>query len=53
MVEYAEGGKEAAEGVAHTLSVTQVQPMEAAVANLANSAKVVVVVGADKATASP
>jgi hypothetical protein len=53
VVEYAEGGKEAAEGVARTLSVTQVQPMEAAVSNLANSAKVVVVVGADKAAASP
>ena len=53
VVEYAEGSKAEAQAVAHSLSVTQVQPMEVAVSNLANSAKVVVIVGADKATASP
>lgn len=53
VVEYAQGDKASAEAVAHSLSVTQVQPMEAAVANLANSAKVVVIVGADQAAASP
>ena len=53
VVEYAEGDRAAAEAVARSLSVTQVQPMEVAVSNLANSAKVVVIVGADKATASP
>ncbi len=50
MVEYASGHQADAEGVARSLSVTQVQPMESAVAALAGSAKVVVIVGADKAT---
>jgi hypothetical protein len=53
VVEYASGHRGDAEGVAHTLGVSQVQPMEAAVGQLAGSANVVVVVGADKASASP
>ena len=42
-----------AESVAHTLGVTQVQPLEASAAALAGSAKVVVIVGHDKATTGP
>lgn len=53
IVQYASGHRADAEGVARTLSVTQVQPLEATVASLAGSAKVVVIVGADKATAAP
>lgn len=53
IVEYASGHQAEAEGVAHSASVTHVQPMEAAVAALANSAPVVLIVGADKATQSP
>ena len=53
VVEYANGHKAEAEGVAHSASVTQVQPMESAVAALANSANVVLIVGADKITQSP
>jgi LytR cell envelope-related transcriptional attenuator len=53
VVEYASGHQADAGGVAHALSVTNVQPIEEAVASLAPAAKVVVVVGADKATASP
>jgi hypothetical protein len=49
IVEYAGGHQADAEGVAHSLSVSHVQPMEQAVAVLAKSAKVVVIVGADKA----
>jgi hypothetical protein len=51
VVEYATGHKADAEGVAHTLSVSNVQPEEQAVAVLAGSASVVVIVGADKAKA--
>jgi hypothetical protein len=39
--------------VASALSVTQVQPMEAAVSSLVGSATVVVIAGADKAAAVP
>jgi hypothetical protein len=53
IVEYASGHQAEAEGVAHSANVTHVQPMEAAVAALANSAPVVLIVGADKATPSP
>jgi len=42
-----------AEGVAHSLDVSQVQPLEPAVATLAGSASVVVIVGADKAATVP
>ena len=50
VVEYAAGHQADAEGVARSLSVAKVQPMEATVASLVASAKVVVIVGADKAT---
>jgi len=53
VVEYASGHQADAEAVARSLTVTSVQPIEEAVASLAGSAKVVVIVGADKATASP
>jgi LytR cell envelope-related transcriptional attenuator len=53
VVEYASGHKAEAEGVAHSAEVTQVQPMESAVAALASSANVVLIVGEDKATQSP
>ncbi|MHB8242626.1 MAG: LytR C-terminal domain-containing protein, partial [Solirubrobacteraceae bacterium] len=53
VVQYASGHRGDAEGVARTLGVTQVQPLESAVASLAGSAKVVVIVGADKAAAAP
>jgi type II secretory pathway pseudopilin PulG len=47
VVEYAGGHQAEAEGVARSLSVKQVQPLEAAVAGLAGSAQVVVIVGAN------
>jgi LytR cell envelope-related transcriptional attenuator len=53
IVEYASGHQAEAEGVARAANVTHVQPMEAAVAALASSANVVLIVGADKATQSP
>jgi LytR cell envelope-related transcriptional attenuator len=53
VVEYASGHQAEAEAVARSLAVTSVQPIEEAVASLAGSAKVVVIVGADKAAASP
>jgi hypothetical protein len=53
VVQYTAGHKPEAEAVARSLSIAQVQPLEAAVAALAGSAKVVVIVGADKAAASP
>jgi hypothetical protein len=49
VVEYTSGHRADAEGVASALSVTQVQPMETAVASLAGAAMVVVVAGEDKA----
>jgi len=48
VVEYTSGHQAEAEGVAHSLSVTHVLPIEAAVTALAGSANVVVIVGADK-----
>jgi hypothetical protein len=53
VVEYASGHQADAEAVARSLSVTQVQPLEASAAALAGSAKVVVIVGHDKATTVP
>lgn len=53
IVEYASGHQAEAEGVAHSAGVSHVQPMEAAVAALVNSASVALIVGADKATQSP
>jgi hypothetical protein len=55
VVEYASGHQAEAEGVAHSLSVSHVLPIEAAVTALAGSASVVVIVGADKEheTSSP
>ena len=50
VVEYAGGHQPDAAQVARSLSVSHVEPMEQAVAVLAGSAKVVVIVGADKAT---
>jgi LytR cell envelope-related transcriptional attenuator len=51
VVEYASGHHAEAQGVASALSVTQVQPMETAVASLAGAATVVVIAGEDKAAA--
>jgi len=48
-VEYASGHRADAEGVASTLGVSRVEPLEAGVGSLAGSANVVVVVGADRA----
>ncbi len=53
VVEYAPGHKADAEGVARSISVTGVQPMESATASLAGPASVAVVVGLDKAASSP
>jgi hypothetical protein len=53
VVQYASGHRPEAQAVAHTLGVQTVQPLESAVATLAGTAKVVVVVGADKATTGP
>jgi LytR cell envelope-related transcriptional attenuator len=53
VVEYASGHQSEAQSVARSLSVTHVQLMESEVATLANSANVVVIVGADKASSGP
>jgi hypothetical protein len=53
VVEYANGHRGDAEGVARALGVSQAQPVEATVASLAGSASVVVIVGLDKAAAGP
>ena len=53
VVEYAGGHQADAEGVARSLSIKQVQPLESAVAPLAGPAKVVVIVGADTAAKVP
>jgi hypothetical protein len=47
VVEYASGQRAEAEGVARSLSVKQVQPLDATAAGLAGSAQVVVIVGAN------
>jgi hypothetical protein len=49
VVEYTSGHRAEAEGVARSVGVTHVQPIEAAVTALAGSATVVVIVGEDKA----
>ena len=46
MVEYTAGHQAEAQGVARSLSVTRVQPVESGAASLAGSASVVVIVGA-------
>jgi hypothetical protein len=51
VVEYTSGHRAEAQAVASSLGVTQVQPMETAVASLAGASTVVVVAGADKAAA--
>jgi hypothetical protein len=48
VVEYASGHQADAEGLAHTLSVSHVQPIEQAVSTLAPGAMVVVIVGANR-----
>ncbi len=53
VVQYASGHQAEAEGVARSLSVSEVKLIESSVAALGGSANVVVVVGADKATPSP
>jgi hypothetical protein len=52
VVQYASGHQADAQSVAHSLSVSQVQPLEGSVAALAPTAPVVVIVGADKASAA-
>ena len=51
VVEYAGGYRADAEAVARSLAVSQVQPVEPAVTALSGSASVVVILGADKASA--
>jgi hypothetical protein len=51
IVQYAGGHQGDAQAVAHSLSVTQVQPLEGSVAALAPAASVVVIVGLDRASA--
>lgn len=53
VVEYSHGHQADAEGVARSMSLTKVQPIESATAALAGSATVVVVVGLDKAATVP
>jgi hypothetical protein len=51
VVEYTEGHRSEAQRVGQALEIGQVQPLESAVAPLVGSATVVVIAGADKATA--
>jgi len=53
VVEYVSGHQPEAEGVAHSLGITHVLPIEAGVSALAGSANVVVIVGADRAGQNP
>ena len=53
VVEYTPGHRSAAEGVARSLAVTTVQPIESSTAALSGSASVAVVVGLDKAATVP
>jgi hypothetical protein len=53
VVQYTQGHKADAEGVAHSLAVSTVQPMESSTASLAGSASVAVIVGLDKAADAP
>jgi hypothetical protein len=50
VVQYASGHQGDAQAVAHSISATQVQPLEGSVAALAPAASVVVIVGADRAS---
>jgi hypothetical protein len=52
VVQYASGHQGDARAVAHSISTTQVQPLEGSVAALAPAASVVVIVGADRASAA-
>ena len=52
VVEYASGHRSEAQGVARSLSVARVQPLESSTAALAGSATVVVVVGVDEASSA-
>jgi hypothetical protein len=52
-VEYTSGHRGDAERVAHSLGLTQAQPIEGTVASMASSAAVVVIVGLDKAATTP
>jgi LytR cell envelope-related transcriptional attenuator len=52
VVQYASGHQGDAQAVSHSISTTQVQPLEGSVAALAPSASVVVIVGADRASAA-
>jgi hypothetical protein len=51
VIQYAGGHQGDAQAVAHSLSVSQVQPLEGSVAALAPAASVVVIVGLDRASA--
>ncbi|HEX4188304.1 MAG TPA: LytR C-terminal domain-containing protein [Solirubrobacteraceae bacterium] len=51
VVQYAGGHQADAQAVAHSLSVSQVQPLEGSVGALAPAASVVVIVGLDRASA--
>jgi hypothetical protein len=51
IVQYAGGHQSDAQALAHSLSVSQVQPLEGSVAALAPAASVVVIVGLDRASA--
>jgi LytR cell envelope-related transcriptional attenuator len=53
VVEYTGGHLRDAQGVARSLGVTRVQPMESSTASLARSASVAVIVGVDKAATGP
>jgi LytR cell envelope-related transcriptional attenuator len=53
VVEYKPGHSAEAQGVAHSLNVTRVQPIESATAALAGSASVAVVVGLEQAANVP
>jgi LytR cell envelope-related transcriptional attenuator len=49
VIEYSSGHRADAQGVAKTLNVTQIQPMDSTISGLAGSATVVVLAGADQA----
>ena len=51
VVQYASGHQADAQAVAHTISVNQVHPLESSIGALAPGASVVVIVGADRASA--
>jgi hypothetical protein len=53
VVEYVSGHQAEAEGVAHSLTISHVLPVEAGVTALVGSANVVVILGADRVGQSP